>query len=556
MPPRGLKAAAAREAGGKAKRRRTAALAAEPADADESEDEAPLTSLTGPEASSGAVGSRASPVAPAEESDDEAAAADDGEVSDAESDSSSSSSSSSSSGEREADAERGEGGPEKPPPPEPEQPPVLGAVKGQELATIGGGSSSSSSESSDSSSESSDSEGELAIQAEAQSEVSKRLGALKVLRTSQLRREDLVKLVLNLPEEDVEEVVRNAPQRPGWRSTLLRSYVRITVGGSAKDADKAQGPDSGVACVVAEVIDIEEAAPYQVHRQNGELTTMRIQLRCKRGTSSRLLKISSVSNQDVAETEFEQWRRVMERSGVGLDHCVEMMKNKAEHIHSAMNFTFDLDIVEKMLQERGGVEFDSQKESRMRFQVECALSHMDISGIRDHEAKELEERYKDSLDKLHEMEAKSTALQEEWFKKRPNLYSLKMINKKNLELQVRDDRHALDYTLANESAGKEGLNPFQRRSCRPVMAWDTKLTSVGSLGHEAKLSFGEAAPATPPGQVSLSGPADVKVNGAKDAASETPDATPTAPSSRVASILRAHRQANLLGRFASAVATQ
>merc|ERR1712203_413193 len=109
------------------------------------------------------------------------------------------------------------------------------------------------------------------------------------------------------------------------------------------------------------------------------------------------------------------------------------------------------------------------------------MSQMDISGIRDSEASELEERYKESLDSLRNQEAKSTELQQEWFDKRANLFSLKMINKKNYERQVRDDRHALDFTLATETSGKEGVNPFQRRACRPESAWDTQLTATDQL---------------------------------------------------------------------------
>jgi len=49
------------------------------------------------------------------------------------------------------------------------------------------------------------------------------------------------------------------------------------------------------------------------------------------------------------------------------------------------------------------------------------------------------------------LEAESTKLQEEWFEKRPNLYSLKEINRKNVAKQMKNDKHALNYTYKSEA---------------------------------------------------------------------------------------------------------
>lgn len=112
--------------------------------------------------------------------------------------------------------------------------------------------------------------------------------------------------------------------------------------------------------------------------------------------------------------------------------------------------------------------------------VQTTLSQMDISslGHTDRQAGTLEISYKHALEQLHEQEKKAVETQDEWFKMRANLYSLKMINEKNLKKQYADDKHALEYTLENEASGQGGLNPFQRRACRPVVAWDTTLTSI------------------------------------------------------------------------------
>merc|ERR1719410_3249786 len=142
------------------------------------------------------------------------------------------------------------------------------------------------------------------------------------------------------------------------------------------------------------------------------------------------------------------------------------MRQKAYDIQASRRFNFDEATVSRQLVRKSAVKIDAQDESKMRFLVQCALSQMDISVIRDYEAGELEHRYHEALKGLHEQEKKSSRAQEEWFEKRPNLFSLKVINQKNLDRQLRDDRHALKYAL--EAEGGTGLNPFERRPCRPA----------------------------------------------------------------------------------------
>jgi len=331
--------------------------------------------------------------------------------------------------------------------------------------------SSESSSSSSSSESESESEAEEAPAAEAEdegevepAEREERVAEINqydIVKRAILKRDELAKMLSGLPLEAAE-------------LAIIRSFVRLAVQAPGSDHENA-------ACVLAEVVGIEPSPPYAVNWSDGKRCTLRLRLRCKRGSSQRLVKISSVSNRDLTETEHEQWKRLTARTGVDAKMHTESMLKKALDITNARNFRFDEPTVAAMLKKKGDLEFDAQKESRMRFLVQCAMSQMDISNIRDNEARELEERYKDSLDQLHSQEAKSTEMQSQWFDKRPNLYSLKMINKKNYERQVRDDRHALDFTLENETAGKEGLNPFQRRACRPLVAWDTALTASADL---------------------------------------------------------------------------
>jgi len=311
-----------------------------------------------------------------------------------------------------------------------------------------------------------------------------------VVKHAILKRDDLAYLLSNLPSEVSEDAI-------------LRCFVRLAV-------QAPNGEQDNTSCVLAEVVGYEPCPPYQVVRSDGQRTTLRIKLRCKRGSSQRAVKISSVSNHELEEGEHEQWSRLTARTGIDSSLYTDTMLRKAQDINNAKNFKFDENTVSHMLSKKGNLEFDAAKESRMRFLLQCAMSQMDISSKSDNEAVELEQRYKDTLAQLHEQERKASDAQAHWFEKRPNLFSLKMINKKNYDRQVADDRHALEYTIATETSGKEGLNPFQRRACRPIVAWDTELTAVEGLDTINETKASEKAteePASKPAESAASGDA-------------------------------------------------
>lgn len=300
-----------------------------------------------------------------------------------------------------------------------------------------------------------------------------------VLQGALLTRDALAKLLTTLPREVAAEAIN-------------RSFVRLAVQKVCQD---------GAGCVLAEVTGIQNCESYEVVGSEGQRWVIHSKLVCKRGVSTRDVKICVVSNHAVTEAEHDQWKKLAARTGVDTDMYTEDMVRKAEDIYKAKNFRFDERVVSEILRRKGDVEFDAQKESRMRFLVQCAMSQMDISDIRENDINELQHRYKDSLDRLNAQVAKSAGVQSGWFDKRPNLFSLKMINQKNCLRQVRDDRHALDYTLATETAAT-GLNPFQRRACRPLVAWDTKLTEAE--GSEADPEPKEAPAAAAPQQTQAS----------------------------------------------------
>lgn len=293
---------------------------------------------------------------------------------------------------------------------------------------------------------------------------------LDIARQAVLKRDELVKMLGELPIEAAEAAIR-------------RCFVRLAVQARARetnDGDKDQ--DASSACVLAEVVGLEPSRPYEVRKSDGNRASVRYKLKCKRGVSEKVCPISSISNRELTETEHEQWSKLVAQTGVEVTklHSLDMVQKTAD-LQQARNFRFDERVVSAMLARKGNVEFNAQKESRMRFLVQCATSQMDTSGIRDSDVFEIEQHSKDALQQLQMQEAKSMDTQAQWFEKRPKLFSLKMINKKNYDRQVKADRHALDYTLSTETSQAQTMNPFQRRACRPLVAWDTELTKSEGL---------------------------------------------------------------------------
>merc|ERR1712050_75643 len=105
-------------------------------------------------------------------------------------------------------------------------------------------------------------------------------------------------------------------------------------------------------------------------------------------------------------------------------------------------------------------------------------------------------------------------------------------------------RHALEYALESEAIENKALeagavvtrNPFMRRPCRPLCAWDTVLTAdVPGLKSSAKEKPAETV-------------APAKETVAEAKAPVTAQAR-VESSSRVERVLQAHKRANLLAKL-------
>ncbi|OLQ04326.1 Acylcarnitine hydrolase [Symbiodinium microadriaticum] len=323
---------------------------------------------------------------------------------------------------------------------------------------------SSSSSSSDSSESSSDEESEAPAAADVaeapkEAEDAKAARHLGTIRLAQLKRGELVNLLRDLPPEEHDSHIKSA-------------FVLVKV----SEADE----------VMAEVVCAEPSAVYHVQNLDfpKEVKVLKYQLRCKRGTAEKLIKASAVSNGMIEEKHLKQWKSLINRCKIDPELILDNMQERAQQICRSKAIKYDEAMVARILSQKKPIEFDAQKQSRMAAQVQIGLTQMDISSIREFEVLKLGKEHEIAKQHLHQMQRKEYEKHEEWFQHARGLFSAKEVNRMNHDRQVRDDRHALQYALDNErreDAETGRLNPFERRACRPVSAWDTRLSQSEEL---------------------------------------------------------------------------
>jgi len=406
----------------------------EPVDEDDDDDDAPLEALipkakmkvveARPEAAANTPLEEAAADAPAEQA--EAGATADNSDSDSDSDDESSSSSSSSSKEEEPQDDDDD----------------------------------SSSSSSSSSSESEDEDEEMAASvreeeeeasAEAVEEEEKK-NPFEMLKSAYLRRDDILWFLRNFAEDEARRVIEKA-------------FIRIV-------------QEKG--CLIAQIAAVERAEkPYKVTRSDGSSQIVGIQVVGARADSKRNFRLSNLSNHDIQESEFENWRQYVDkRTQNSAVASLETIHLKAEAIKEAWQTEFTEEHVSALMNSKPKIEFNAQKESRMLSDMQCAISQMEIAGMKDNDAGLLEKSYREAQDVLAALGTTTVKLQEDWFEQRAGMYSLKEINARNLKRQAAREVRALDFVRKMENDEKPALNPFERRACRPMNAWDTSLSEL------------------------------------------------------------------------------
>lgn len=407
-----------------------------------------------------------------------------------------------------------------------DEPAASEAGEAEEESSSSSSDSESSSSSSDSESESGGGEkasGDGAAVVDEPPEVRDRR-QLELLRNAQLKKEDLIAWLTRLPDTE-------------YVKAIIQGFVRLRI--------ESKDPEQPTKWVIAEVTGLEDCASYKLQPLDSSNTVhLNLQLRVKRGQVEKLIKVTAASDQDFEEPEFKQWKTLLARNGI-LDiesYYKDTMVKKAQDYAHARNYSLTKLDVEKIRASRPPLEFLAQQESHLKFQAQSLRTQMEISGIRDTPAKELEDQYQQVMQKQYQLEIRAGQVQQEWFDRRPDLYSINEINRKNLLRQVADDKRALAYALKNEAEGTAALNPFQRRDCRPVCAWDTKLTPGEGQQAQGAAAQGDAAPPAP-----AETPAQAAPSGDSTAAQEAAEAPAAGQESlsRLDCFLQAHQRVNI-----------
>mmetsp|Transcript_152150 Transcript_152150/g.283487 ORF Transcript_152150/g.283487 Transcript_152150/m.283487 type:complete len:533 (-) Transcript_152150:310-1908(-) len=306
---------------------------------------------------------------------------------------------------------------------------------------------------------------------------------IQAMRRIHLKRDEILRIWFQLPREEAERAI-------------VGSFVRVTLSKGNVVAEVKE-------CVIAD-------QKYQVLHPKGHQCSLDVVLRCRRATTEKEFKITYVSNQDFSKNEFQNWRQVTyQKTGIELETHIARWAPKVSSIIEARSFTWTEAKVNDLLKRKKST--NRMKELTGEIGSKGILRRIDMR------------------------------IEEECHKQKAKLkYSLREINKKNVDRQTARDKFALNYTYANEASGQGGLNPFERRACRPITAWDTKISKVVDMpsdsGQEAeKKGDNKAASDKKP-----------EVNGvAKEQAAHDAPAAP-AQADRVGHILAAHRNVNQL----------
>lgn len=229
---------------------------------------------------------------------------------------------------------------------------------------------------------------------------------------------------------------------PIFEKTVLNCFVRISIGNNnAKPVYRA-----------AEIVGVVETAKiYQL----GKTRTNR-GLKLKHGTQERVFRLEFISNQDFTESEFEKWRDVCTATNVPMP-TVQLLEQKLIDIKIAMNFEFNDEDVDKIIEERNRFR---QRPTNYAMKKTCLMKERDAALLRgdDDIARNLSTQ-------IEELESRASELD----KRRSSSISLiSYINDRNRKRNVEEaERAILEEAKANRGLKVE--DPFTRRTTQPRM---------------------------------------------------------------------------------------
>lgn len=203
---------------------------------------------------------------------------------------------------------------------------------------------------------------------------------------------------------------------------------------------------------VAEIIGVYETA--KIYNLGNTRTNKGVRVR--HGTQERVFRLEFVSNQEFTESEYQKWIDASNAANNPLP-SKEMIQQKQKDIKEGVNYEFNEQDVERILQEK---ERFAQKTYNYAMKKTQLMKERDtaISRGDDDVAREINQKISELEERASELDKMRTS----------SISSISYINNRNRKRNVEEAEKAiLEELRANK--GVKANDPFTRRSTKPRM---------------------------------------------------------------------------------------
>lgn len=195
----------------------------------------------------------------------------------------------------------------------------------------------------------------------------------------------------------------------------------------------------------------------------------------KHGSDSRSFKLDIVSNSQITQQEFEEFKARCERDKVELPNR-DVINRKKNDINFAVNYSYKDSDIEAIVRE---------KEKYKQTPVNFAVKKTEL--LKQKEMAEQLNNIDDVLRITQEIEELESKAKELDLKRTSNISAISYINERNRMRNIIESEKAI--MEAREKEKEQGDDPFRRRKCAPMLvhkfAKSNPATSNASVKKEA-----------------------------------------------------------------------
>ena len=235
---------------------------------------------------------------------------------------------------------------------------------------------------------------------------------------------------------------------PFFRDTVIGCFVRLSIG-----VNKDKTPIYRV----AEIIDVMDGPKaYDLERTKTDKL-----LKLKHGRDEKSFRIAYVSNTQIAEQEFVDWKLKMEKERLNLP-TKKQIDDKLRHIKEAMDYNFKESDIEAIVREKEkyiDVPYNfAMKKTILKKQKDEAEQNGDLALVEELSMQ------------LDEVEEKAKALD---YKRTEKISAISYINERNRMKNIVEAEKAILQAREQDRLNKDD-DPFKRRKCAPMLVSMTK----------------------------------------------------------------------------------